>query len=78
MINLTEEQNELVMGMMEGFGDKTLQVAGFKIDVEEEVQFAKKIGEGSFGIVYVGKFRGMQVAVKQLISDHVDEENLDR
>ena len=46
-------------------------LSGFKVDVEQELEFHKKIGEGAFGIVYLAKFRGDTVAVKQLIAEKV-------
>ncbi|EDR27922.1 protein serine/threonine kinase, putative [Entamoeba dispar SAW760] len=32
----------------------------------DEIKEEKKIGEGSFGIVYIGEFRGNQVAIKKM------------
>ncbi|EFC36133.1 predicted protein [Naegleria gruberi] len=40
----------------------------------EEISIEKKIGEGSNGIVYLGKWKGKQVAIKSLKSDTIGDE----
>ena len=53
-------------------------LTSYKIDLEQELEFSKKLGEGAFGIVYLAKFRGETVAVKQLLSTAVDEDSVAR
>ncbi|BFU20857.1 tyrosine kinase putative [Entamoeba histolytica] len=43
----------------------------------DELEIKKKVGEGSFGIVYKGFFRGESVAIKTLKSDSMLDEQLD-
>ena len=61
-------------------GDKLSELGAWKIDVDTEVLFDKKIAAGAFGIVYLAKMRatGRKVAVKQLLSDQVNQENMER
>ncbi|EFC41897.1 predicted protein [Naegleria gruberi] len=40
----------------------------------EEISIEKKIGEGSNGVVYLGKWKGKQVAIKALKSDTTGDE----
>jgi serine/threonine protein kinase len=50
------------------------------VDVDAEVVFDRKVAAGSFGIVYLAKMRATSrsVAVKQLLSDQVNPENMER
>jgi len=43
----------------------------------EDISKEKQIGEGSFGVVFRGKFRGEDVAVKQMKEVGASEESLD-
>jgi len=72
-LELTEDQLQLIKGSTEGLE----ALRGYHIDVEAELQFERKIGEGGFGIVYLAKFRGETVAVKQLISDRIDKASIE-
>lgn len=36
-----------------------------------ELQLKKKIGEGSFGVVYEGSYKGNVVAIKEVIFKHI-------
>ncbi|GAB1228268.1 hypothetical protein ENUP19_0389G0001 [Entamoeba nuttalli] len=42
----------------------------------DEIKEEKKIGEGSFGIVYVGEFRGNKVAIKKMKQIEENEDKL--
>ncbi|EDR25091.1 protein serine/threonine kinase, putative [Entamoeba dispar SAW760] len=42
----------------------------------DELKEEKKIGEGSFGIVYIGEFRGNQVAIKKMKQIDKDEDKM--
>eukprot|EP01088_Endostelium_zonatum_P006348 TRINITY_DN18468_c0_g1_i1.p1 TRINITY_DN18468_c0_g1~~TRINITY_DN18468_c0_g1_i1.p1 ORF type:complete len:1043 (-),score=184.05 TRINITY_DN18468_c0_g1_i1:31-3159(-) len=39
----------------------------------DEIQLEEKIGQGGFGVVYKGSWRGTTVAVKKLLNDDMDE-----
>ncbi|EKE39900.1 tyrosine kinase, putative [Entamoeba nuttalli P19] len=43
----------------------------------DELKEEKKIGEGSFGIVYVGEFRGNKVAIKKMKESDKQQSSLD-
>ena len=66
-LNIIEEEQEAVVG------DRMAELKAWKMDVDTEIQFDKKVAAGAFGIVYLGKLRatGRDVAVKQLLSDQV-------
>ncbi|EDR25189.1 tyrosine protein kinase, putative [Entamoeba dispar SAW760] len=42
----------------------------------DEIKEENKIGEGSFGIVYIGEFRGNQVAIKKMKQIDKDEDKM--
>jgi serine/threonine protein kinase len=39
----------------------------------DEITILEKIGQGGFGVVYKGMWRGTVVAVKKLIQEEMDE-----
>jgi mitogen-activated protein kinase kinase kinase 9 len=41
-----------------------------------ELSFEKKIAEGSFGIIYKGKWRGTTVAIKELKAEFLQEKSI--
>ena len=47
-----------------------------KLDQDEIIE-EKKIGEGSFGIVYIGTFRGNRVAIKKMKETENDEKGME-
>jgi serine/threonine protein kinase len=42
-----------------------------------ELQYGQRIGKGQYGTVYLGKCRGIQVAIKKLNDVNLDEETLE-
>ncbi|GMH52232.1 hypothetical protein TL16_g01187 [Triparma laevis f. inornata] len=80
-LKLTVDQLKLIeQAEDEIVGDKIAELGAWKVDVDTEVVFDKKIAAGAFGIVYLAKMRatGRNVAVKQLLSDQVNQENMER
>ena len=80
-LRLTEEQLRLIQSMEDKMlGDTISELGAWKIAVDTDVIFDRKLGSGTFGIVYLAMMRetGRQVAVKQLLNDQVDEENMER
>jgi serine/threonine protein kinase len=73
-LRLTEDQMELVKKSTVDLK----YLSSYEIDMERDLHFEKKLGEGAFGIVYLAKFRGETVAVKQLISEKINAENMTR
>jgi serine/threonine protein kinase len=73
-LQLTEAQMQMVKESTEGLQG----MSGYKVDLETELTFQRKLGEGAYGVVYLAKFRGDTVAVKQLIADKVNKENMER
>lgn len=47
----------------------------FEIDYDE-LKFEKKIAEGSFGIIYRGKWRGTTVAIKELKAEFLQQKSI--
>ncbi len=41
-----------------------------------EIQLGKQIGQGSYGVVYRGKWKGVDIAVKRFIKQKLDERNM--
>jgi serine/threonine protein kinase len=41
-----------------------------------EVQIGKQVGMGSYGVVYRGKWKGVEVAVKRFIKQKLDERRM--
>ena len=66
---MSEEQMTMVKSNVTGLEG----LSGYKVDVERELLFQKKLGEGAYGVVYKAKYNGEDVAVKQLLSDKIDE-----
>lgn len=54
-----------------GANGETAGKEGFKELKHEEVEVCEVVGEGSFGIVRRGRWRGMEVAVKELKVSHL-------
>mmetsp|Transcript_8197 Transcript_8197/g.14896 ORF Transcript_8197/g.14896 Transcript_8197/m.14896 type:complete len:1012 (+) Transcript_8197:168-3203(+) len=80
-LKLTVDQLKLIeQAEDEIVGDEIAELSAWKVDIDTEVVFDKKIAAGAFGIVYLAKMRatGRNVAVKQLLSDQVNKENMDR
>jgi hypothetical protein len=73
-LQLTEAQVKLVNEATEGLEG----LHSYKIDMQRDLEFKEKIGEGAFGIVYLATFRGETVAVKQLVSEKIDADSLAR
>jgi serine/threonine protein kinase len=73
-LNIIEEEQEAVVG------DRMAELKAWKMDIDSEIQFDKKVAAGAFGIVYLGTLRstGRKCAVKQLLSDQVNQENMSR
>ena len=42
-------------------------------DPDEGSNLVKQIGEGAYGVVFIGSWRGIDVAVKKLNSNQLDE-----
>jgi hypothetical protein len=42
----------------------------------QEVQLGKQVGMGSYGVVYRGRWKGVEVAVKRFINQKLDERRL--
>jgi hypothetical protein len=42
-----------------------------------ELTIREKIGQGGFGVVYKGEWKGMAVAVKKVFSEEMDERELE-
>ncbi|EDR28406.1 protein serine/threonine kinase, putative [Entamoeba dispar SAW760] len=51
-------------------------VLSTKLDYND-LQIKKQIGKGSFGIVYIGEFRGSKVAIKRMIENASDAKQLE-
>ncbi|GAB1224199.1 hypothetical protein ENUP19_0180G0018 [Entamoeba nuttalli] len=69
----TIEDNITIVGLDIGTSKEIVAPMKIKFDTElttlldpDELIEEKKIGEGSFGIVYIGKFRGNKVAIKKM------------
>ena len=54
---------------------KFLNKPFYEINIDEIV-FDSKITEGGYGIVYVGKWHGTQVAIKEVKHEYVSQEKL--
>jgi hypothetical protein len=74
-LQLSNEQLEIVKNHT---AELDVGLSSYQIDMEMELEFQKKLGEGAFGIVYLASFRGDTVAVKQLIAERVDEDSMVR
>mmetsp|Transcript_3735 Transcript_3735/g.7539 ORF Transcript_3735/g.7539 Transcript_3735/m.7539 type:complete len:1023 (+) Transcript_3735:27-3095(+) len=80
-LKLSVEQLKMIEQAEDQFvGDKIAELSAWKVDVDTEVLFDRKVAAGSFGIVYLAKMRATKrnVAVKQLLSDQVNPENMER
>ncbi|EDR25578.1 protein serine/threonine kinase, putative [Entamoeba dispar SAW760] len=69
----TIEDDITIVGLDIGTSKEIIAPMKIKFDTElttrldpDELIEEKKIGEGSFGIVYIGKFRGSKVAIKKM------------
>ncbi|KAL6073760.1 hypothetical protein QOT17_004758 [Balamuthia mandrillaris] len=49
---------------------------GYELDFDE-LEISREIARGSFGIVYFGKFRGTEVAIKKLLNQKLTKKELD-
>ena len=80
-LKLSEDQLKIIEAAEDEFvGDNIAELGAWKVDVDTEVVFDRKVAAGSFGIVYLAKMRATSrnVAVKQLLSDQVNPENMER
>jgi serine/threonine protein kinase len=79
---ISSEQAALIGGVCGVLGDNknknALRLSSYKINVDEELKFSKKLGAGAFGIVYKAEFNGEEVAVKQVIAENINEDSLER
>ena len=53
-------------------------IESYKVNVDKEIKFGKILGEGSYGVVYLAQYRGEKVAVKQILSNKLNESSIER
>ncbi|PRP72821.1 serine/threonine-protein kinase CTR1-like, partial [Planoprotostelium fungivorum] len=74
--HLRKESNKNQYAMVDITQLNTATVKKSMID-HEELKDMERIGSGAFGIVYKGKWRETQVAVKQMRAEHVTQKQLE-